>query len=88
MAALFLAASTMVFVSCSKDDDDKIQCWELIAKYQGRSESMFFWGTGVQADAIIKETKDDVGPGYTFSKKVSKKKQADCINDWDDEDDD
>ena len=99
MAALFFAASSMVFIGCSKDDDkdgggkvdnSKVQCWEIVAKYAGQTDSSFMWGSGTEADELIEASKaiaEMMGiKGIKYSKKPSSKSEDDCYDeddDWD-----
>ena len=90
IAALFLAAGTMTFVSCSKDDEgdnvdnSKVQCWEVTTEvsFMGQSQQAgveYIWGSGTEIDEMIKEAEDADPTGMmSMHKKPSDKSEEDC----------
>ena len=51
VAAVCVLALAAGFVSC---DPNKAQCWKLTATFpQGGTQEMYFYGTGVEADAQL-----------------------------------
>lgn len=65
LIACVVAMTALAFTSC---DPNKAQCWKITLEYKDggkQTEEFYFWGTGVESDAMIEQYASATGARVT-----------------------